>query len=645
MESYEDMSAEPGDPMSLIIGSDPTQLERALAETDGLLAGMRILDKAEPLDQERDTGLLDYHAGDISRATTTALGDDPPPSQSHGPVSSMELLPLIRTDVPAVLGVDGRYRDGSTNITNLVRRRNPIRVPTCYNGAPTDGDAPTQWAVLRCLRQAMVAHHRRFQEVIANSPVPAASKLAHAYPSAKAMCEKGILTFRDILNGVSPTGLAGVFAFASLSYAISILLFERGRLRREHILLGLEVWKDSIHDSEEREAFSWLAQALFLEAETQLRQPPKGLIEDSATGFRLHHRPLEGDCLESGLCVRGDGPLVSGPDMGSTSGEGLDSGYGAVPTVEEMVLQLADLSYAEFHFFELGGLSEQEQTFGRASREGNVTETVASNDNRAALAAPQPQLYLPSSESPHEPTRTNGEAAKRTHIFLAVVDFVKGAGGFLYALSGNGITTKTRPSGDGGLARADDRSRFERQTRKEFFDRLPREEADPVFLGLLSAAKKFVALGCLQTMEEVLELLTCVSRNVLSAGKAWRIFMEWIYGRSAVLRSQRSALRPERVCSRSESESRSRASSPRDRISKSKRVYTCSHPGCDRNFQTAAGRSKHKNSKHAEQTRVIDCPLPGCVYGHERRDRVRQHFLIVHGPDLPLLLQDRSRRS
>ncbi|KAK3322975.1 hypothetical protein B0H66DRAFT_217947 [Apodospora peruviana] len=121
--------------------------------------------------------------------------------------------------------------------------------------------------------------------------------------------------------------------------------------------------------------------------------------------------------------------------------------------------------------------------------------------------------------------------------------------------------------------------------------------------------------------------------------------MEWVYGRSAVLRSQCSTLGPKVMCSRSSSETRSPASNPRDRISKSKRVYTCSHPGCDRNFQTAAGRSKHKNRKHAEQTRIIDCPLPGCVYGHERRDRMRQHFLIVHGTDLPLLLQDRSRRS
>ncbi|KAK3322976.1 hypothetical protein B0H66DRAFT_217945 [Apodospora peruviana] len=238
--------------MSLIIGSDPPQLERALAAADGLLAGMRVLDKAEPLDQVRQPDnitlydefcLLDY-AGDVSRATT-ALGDDPPPFQSHEQVSSMELLPLMRPDLPAILGADGRYRDGSTNTTNLVHRKNPLRLPTCYNGAPTDGDASTQWTVLRCLRQAIVAHHRRFQEVIGNSPAPATSKLIHAYPNAKAIWEKGILTFRDILSGMSPTGLADVFAFASLSYAVSILLLEYGRLKREHILLGLEVWRDS----------------------------------------------------------------------------------------------------------------------------------------------------------------------------------------------------------------------------------------------------------------------------------------------------------------------------------------------------------------------------------------------------------------
>lgn len=522
MQNYDDMSAELDDPMSLMIGSGPAQLERALAETDGLLAGMRILDKAEPLDQERDTGqpdntilydeprLLD-HSSEVPWVTATP-DDDSSPSQFHGPINSMELLPQLMTGIPAVSGVDSRHRGGSMNTSNPVRGKSPIRVPTCYNGAPTHGDVPTRWAVLRRLRRAMVGHHRRVQEVIASSPLPAASKLAHAYPSAKSMREKGILTFRDILNGVPPTGLTGVFAFASLSYAMSVLLFERGRLKREHILLGLEVWRDSIPDPEEREAFTWLAQTLWPEAETQLQQPPKGLIEDSSTDLRSHYRLLEDDISGSDICLGGGDPLVSGSDVRSTSGDGLDAGYGAVPTVAEMVLQLADLSYAEFQFFELGDLSEQEQTFGRTSRDGKTTETVAPSNNRTVLAAPQSQRYLPSSEASHKPTKTNGEAAKHTHVFLAVFNFIKDAGGFLYALSGNGITTKTRPSRDDGLSRTDDRSRFERHTRKEFFDRLPREGADPVFLGLLSAAKKFVALGCLQTMEEVLELLTCVSR-------------------------------------------------------------------------------------------------------------------------------------
>lgn len=187
------------------------------------------------------------------------------------------------------------------------------------------------------------------------------------------------------------------------------------------------------------------------------------------------------------------------------------AGYygGASPMVEEMALHLADLSHDEFQLFRVGDPSDQDQTFGRTSRHGNTTETAALRHHR--MASPPPQRYLPSSKTPDKP-KADGETAKRTHIFLAVVDFIKDAGGFLYSLSGNGMTAKTRPSRDDGLSRTDDRARFERHTRKEFFDRLPRQGTDPVFLGLLSAAKKFVALGCLHTMEEVLELLTCVSR-------------------------------------------------------------------------------------------------------------------------------------
>lgn len=82
------------------------------------------------------------------------------------------------------------------------------------------------------------------------------------------------MLFRDILDGYCPTKPNEIFAFASLAYSVSALLYREGRIEKSQILGGLRSWMDSISDPGERETFIKLARHLWPEAKDQLHAIP-----------------------------------------------------------------------------------------------------------------------------------------------------------------------------------------------------------------------------------------------------------------------------------------------------------------------------------------------------------------------------------
>ena len=67
-----------------------------------------------------------------------------------------------------------------------------------------------------------------------------AAQLPRSYKTAQDLSNRGLLVFRNILRHRStPNTLVDVFAVATVSYVLSKLLFERGRMKREEILGGI----------------------------------------------------------------------------------------------------------------------------------------------------------------------------------------------------------------------------------------------------------------------------------------------------------------------------------------------------------------------------------------------------------------------
>ncbi len=227
-------------------------LQKAIEEIDGLMAGFQYLDGVDPGASEAgrpppSTPHITSQPPWPSASWTNGvhLQDMPPASQYSLQDFEADLLP-VEMDIPT-----------------------PPVTPV-----PDPQPMPSQWADIRNLRGEIDFHHKRFQKLAAKSNNPALCSLMETFPTAESVRKSGIDLFRDILSGFKPGLLEDVFAFASLSYAMSQQLLKRGRIQKKDILAGLGVWRDGISDPLQRAAFEMLAVDLWPEAIGHLHLNP-----------------------------------------------------------------------------------------------------------------------------------------------------------------------------------------------------------------------------------------------------------------------------------------------------------------------------------------------------------------------------------
>lgn len=223
-------------------------LKRAFAEIDGLMAGFKILD--ETCD------------GQIS----------PGSSSSSSPISVAEMhMPEASSSVFASQYATELSEDDfeGCNSSDIPSAGHPTSHPEL-------GPKPlsTQWTAIRSLGGEIEQQHQKFlsEPSFANDPI--LGQLRDLFQDSKGIRKTGILLFRDILDGYCPTKLNEIFAFASLAYSVSVLLYREGRIEKSQILGGLRSWMDSISDPGEREAFIKLTPHLWPEAKSQLHTIP-----------------------------------------------------------------------------------------------------------------------------------------------------------------------------------------------------------------------------------------------------------------------------------------------------------------------------------------------------------------------------------
>jgi len=281
-----------------------TELTEALAEVDGLLAGINYLERLEPGSEEAHS----------PSARSDQAKDHLPPNLAKGSWFGHLTTDLPELDAPES---EERSKDEVRHLRNILNDKlinsneNSRRIPH-----------KSQWATLRSLREASMYHYNQFHKVTADSTSADIRKLRKSYVSAKNMLEMGILTFRDVLRDQTPTTLVDIFAFASLSYVISKTLHSNGHIKESDILSGILDWRAAICDEKERSAFDEIAKRLWPEAKEIMhflpldkevgREAANLSLDESEIGYlrsSLHH-----ETSDTGFLKLGEGSITSRED-------------------------------------------------------------------------------------------------------------------------------------------------------------------------------------------------------------------------------------------------------------------------------------------------------------------------------------------
>lgn len=480
-----------------------TDLRQAFSEIDGLLAGFTYLDKMDPSQQVADSSF-------------------PSPLAMDEPLAATEPEPILGTD---------QYPMDITDI-DLSEGEDHGTVPPCSASSSDAHRQPmaAQWDAIRDLRKETEFHHQRFQrmELLSNDPILA--QLREAYKDSKSVRITGILIFKDVLDGFKPTKLKDIFAFASLSYAVSKLLFKSRRIDEMEIFAGIKAWRDSISDTGEREAFNKLARHLWPEAKNHLHFipiPQRTPRSDTLWPWQ----PSSYQSMASDPMNR-PGDIFPGPPLshgGPVKNDMLD------PTWALEVLH--DINHISFefadHVVDLTALTKDAWDLSKF-RDFNPAAShhqPSSHGIPAVFAGQEGESqpchrdwHLPQTEYPdllrengqgkaeQMPTQIDAETIqlRDTFVFVVVVAFIIEIKDLLHILRGNGLVSKSEKLYKAQIA---EQKRFYKSAKEDFFE--PRASSRPMpyrtYTALLSVAKLFTQEAYLKSISEVKHYLMTVA--------------------------------------------------------------------------------------------------------------------------------------
>ncbi|KAL2882824.1 hypothetical protein SGCOL_001513 [Colletotrichum sp. CLE4] len=205
-------------PLSAMAIDGSERRQRALAEVDGMFAGLTYLEKV-------------------------CLGDVQEESQREPSGTNNDHFGAFIEDTCDISPTDFQHMEAQY-VSEVEMRTNEIK---------------RAWSGLRGLRKGLEHQHQRLKSIASEASSTNIQKLSQAYANPKTMGEMGILVYRDMLDFVIPDTLVEVVAFTSVSYVISGLLFQRGRVAKTDILSGLQRWGDCITNVDDRKAFASFA--------------------------------------------------------------------------------------------------------------------------------------------------------------------------------------------------------------------------------------------------------------------------------------------------------------------------------------------------------------------------------------------------
>ncbi|KAM0549406.1 hypothetical protein ACHAPJ_009392 [Fusarium lateritium] len=507
-------------------------LGRALAEVDGLFAGFIYLDKTEPESSSTQTRQPKVHR--------TGCSDD----------LSLELDALC-SQVPLTTASDSEPRNFDTN--------------TCAR--------EIAWASIRTVRDGMQALWEHFVDVAQDLDLPTINNIRADYQDAKGLRQTGVVAFRNTLTGPSPNDLAKIFAFCSLSYVVSRLLYTRGRLAKGDVLAGIRLWLDALEDEDERKAFKILAKRLWPEAQNHLHFVDFDLGERSqrlATALRRGETPFSPSPTHTCPTSLPAGNFGSEPlaDYDQQTHipfqEHANATNLALPSELESIdpsllnqyarqvspvyaQNLVDLTSEELNFSFGSGLlptlgsqiapwswpdpGPDHQLDFDASMMGLATPGFVAKQSIMRDTPTINPTHEPDTISPPTTPDSAGdiERLQGTFLFKAVVQYFRESGPFWHQLAGHGLVSRDLRS---CLAWGQERLTKKRKIQTSYIDLLSSAKSarNLPSQGIVSIAETFVERGLLQTVADIEYYMEWIGIFLFDDHAARREFRDWIRG-------------------------------------------------------------------------------------------------------------------
>lgn len=395
---------------------------------------------------------------------------------------------------------------------------------------------PLTWPALQFLRHEMRRNWKRFKRVCAESHNPILSDLRSSFSGPVQLREFGLLLFKDILMGHLPNTITEIFAFASLSYAISRLLLTRRCIKDGDVLSGLRVWRNAIGEPDQSCAFVFLATRLWPEARNQLHDTTSGAPgPDCISTIPPQALDLFGPEVERRWDdgAFGPGATLELEDLHNP---------GSLGSLRDQVVRLAGMTSEEFRFSDFVNLDLDTGQISSMQPEPPDTGQIPliqpkpPDTGQIRLSPPGPSdstsistpslSFRPSGSAfidKHSASSDRGEEAntgrqpmklqqlRDTGMFWVILVFLDDERELLLSISGQELTPESY--GSGLPSHVEMQRRFEQCMHEGYFKQLQETTGrEPKLLGLLSVGRRFVALGYLRKTEHVQDFLLSLSR-------------------------------------------------------------------------------------------------------------------------------------
>ena len=492
------------------VGRD--HLQKALAQIDGLFAGLNYLDKTEP---SIEPAFLDTSPS--NSFTTQSWCDLDTPVNAYS--DELEITPTTSQTV-FDFGDDGDRDTGSTSEPD----------PRKYD-----------WSSICNVRDGMDVLWETIESVAEDLKSLHVDDLRRYYGNARTLRETGVFAFRSTLTGPAPSDLRNVFAFTSLTYVVQSLLHEKGRLEECDILDGIQVWMNTIQDEGERRLFQILAERIWPEAKTHLHfidlpnyphrdiPSPVPMPQHQSSWDNNHSAPEEVEqstvqqfgsvAWQDHVSSAQNYPYMGGMQYNYWPTEGqADLGASLMAQTVNNITNNAHDCWQWYQFSQFRDFGPDSFNSGQECSNLVLTQPstqLVEGGHLDSQSSGYVSVNIESVEAAPDPLQ--GEVSittsnlRETKMFYALLLFFELLGQLPYILSGKGLTAKGLES---CLTFCQVQQKKRKQIRKEFLKPLKQHKVfeNPCFRALLWMAKQFVDRGNLQSVEEVRAYLLTVGR-------------------------------------------------------------------------------------------------------------------------------------